>query len=29
MVGTAVLLAALASVMYATRNVNWYGSASE
>jgi inner membrane protein len=29
MVGTAVLIAALASVMYATRNVNWYGTSND
>jgi inner membrane protein len=29
MVGTGVLIAALASVMYAIRNVNWYGNADD
>lgn len=29
LVGTAVLMAALAAVMYATRNVNWYGTGNE
>lgn len=29
LVGTAVLVAALAAIMYATRNVNWYGNGNE
>jgi inner membrane protein len=29
LVGTAVLVVALASVMYVTRNVNWYGNGTE
>jgi len=29
LVGTAILMAALAAVMYVTRNVNWYGNENE
>ena len=29
LVGTALLVVALAAIMYVTRNVNWYGTGTE